>query len=78
MLNKYKANITTGSGKDLPALLGLLAMQGNDAAITLRKGKKTLVMPGPGECKMEWPRDAKPISNDQMATTIYMSFNNTM
>ena len=53
MLNEYKANIITGSGKDLPALLGLLAMQGNDAVITLRKGKKILVMPGPEGCKNE-------------------------
>ena len=59
MLSEYKANIITGSGEDLPALLGLLAMQENDAVIILRKGKEALVMPGPGGYKIEWSQGTK-------------------
>jgi hypothetical protein len=53
-MDEFKANIATGSGCDLPAILGSQSMQDKDAVILLRKGKEMIVFPGPGGYKIEW------------------------
>ena len=53
-LDEYRTNIATGSGSDLPAILGLASMQDKDTVIVLRKGKEFLAFPGPGGYKVEW------------------------
>ena len=53
-LDEYKTNIATGSGADLPAILGSASMQDKDSVIVLRKGKEFLAFPGPGGYKIEW------------------------
>ena len=54
MPDRFKANIATGSGQDLPAILGSISMQEKDAVILLRKGKDMIVFPGAGGYKIEW------------------------
>ena len=44
-LDEYKTNIATGSGADLPAILGSASMQDKDSVIVLRKGKEFLAFP---------------------------------
>ena len=58
-LDQYKANIATGSGEDLPAILGSASMQEKDAVIILRKGKEMIVFPGPGGYRIEWSPGTK-------------------
>ena len=53
-LDEYRTNIATGSGADLPAILGSASMQEKDSVIVLRKGKEFLAFPGPGGYKIEW------------------------
>ena len=53
-LDEYRTNIATGSGSDLPAILGSASLQETDAVIVLRKGKEFLAFPGPGGYKIEW------------------------
>ncbi len=53
-LESYKTNIATGSGQDLPAILGSISMQDKDAVLILRKGKEFMAFPGPGGYKIEW------------------------
>ena len=53
-LDEYRTNIATGSGSDLPAILGSASLQEKGAAIVLRKGKEFLAFPGPGGYKIEW------------------------
>jgi hypothetical protein len=55
----YKANVATGSGENLPAILGSQSMQDKDAVILLRKGKEMIVFPGPGGYKIEWSPGSK-------------------
>ena len=53
-IDEYRTNIATGSGADLPAILGLASLQEKDAVIVLRKGKEFLAFPGPGGYKIQW------------------------
>ena len=55
----FKANVVTGSGKDLPAILGLDSMQEKRALLILEKGEEKLVLPGPGPVKIHWPVGTK-------------------
>ena len=58
-METYKANIATGCGADLTAILGSTSMQEKDAVILLRKGKEMIVFPGPGGYKIEWSPGTK-------------------
>ena len=53
-LDEYRTKIATGSGSDLPAILGAASLQEKDSVIVLRKGKEFLAFPGPGGYKIEW------------------------
>jgi len=44
----FQANVATGSGSDLPAILGAASMQEKDGVLCLRKGKEFIAFPGPG------------------------------
>ena len=55
----FAANIATGSGSDLPAIFGSTSMRDKDSVILLRKGKETIVFPGPGGYKIEWSPGTK-------------------
>jgi len=50
----FLANIATGCGAHLPAVLGLTSMREKDAVLLLRAGKEVMVFPGPGGYKIEW------------------------
>ena len=58
-MDTHTADIATGSGADLPALLGSVSMQEKDAVIILRTGKEMNVFPGPGGYKIEWSPGTK-------------------
>ena len=55
----FKANVVTGSGKDLPAILGLDSMQEKRAILILEKGEEKLVLPGPDPVRIHWPAGTK-------------------
>ena len=55
----YTANIATGSGADLPAILGSDTMQAKDAVIIMRKGKEMMFFPGPGGYTISWSPGTK-------------------
>ena len=55
----FRANVATGSGASLPAILGSNSMCEKDSVIVLRKGKEMLVFPGPGGYKIEWSPGTK-------------------
>ena len=58
-LDSFTTNIATGSGSDLPAILGSQSMRDKDAVIILRKGKEMIVFPGPGGYRIEWSPGTK-------------------
>ena len=55
----FRTNIATGSGADLPAILGSISMQEKDAVIILRKGREMIAFPGAGGYKIEWSPGTK-------------------
>ena len=58
-LDVFKANIATGCGENLPAILGSISMAEKDAVILLRKGKEQIIFPGAGGYKIEWSPGTK-------------------
>ena len=44
-LEKYEANVATGSGADLPAIYGSASMQEHDCVLLLRKGREVVAFP---------------------------------
>ena len=58
-LESYRANIATGCGANLPAILGALSMQEKDSVLILRPGKELIAFPGPGGYKIEWSPGTK-------------------
>ena len=55
----YKSNIVGGSGKDLPAILGLDSMQEKRTIIILERGKERMIFPGPGAVQLKLPEGSK-------------------
>ena len=55
----YKANITKGVGKNLPAIFGLDSMQEKDSVLVLRKGRELIAFPRPGGYKIQWSPGTK-------------------
>ena len=58
-LHDFKANIATGSGAHLPAIMGSISMQEKDSVLILRKGKEILAFPGEGGYRIEWSPGTK-------------------
>ena len=44
-----KANVATGSGSDLPCIMGKDSATNKDSVILIRRGQEQLIFPGPGE-----------------------------
>eukprot|EP00959_Pyramimonas_sp_CCMP1952_P245460 5130302-Pyramimonas_sp.AAC.1 len=42
----FIANVATGSGKNLPAILGLASMEQKKVIFILEEGKQAMIMPG--------------------------------
>jgi hypothetical protein len=55
----FSANVATGSGADLPAILGTTSMRNLGAIIILTKGKEQLVIPGKGGFEITWSAGTK-------------------
>ena len=55
----FSANVATGSGADLPAILGTASMSKLGAIIILTKGKEQLVIPGKGGFEITWSEGTK-------------------
>ena len=55
----FKTNIASGSGANLPAILGSMSMQDKYAVIILRKGREQMVFPGPGGYTIQWSPGTK-------------------
>ena len=64
----YHANIATGCGKDLPAIIGLDSMKERDSVILLRDGKEMLVFPGPGGYSITWSPGTRLLPLQQSAS----------
>ena len=58
-LDVFKANIATGCGENIPAILGSISMVEKDAVILLRKGKEQIIFPGAGGYKIQWSPGSK-------------------
>ena len=65
-LEQYKGNVATGSGADLPAIIGKKSMSDKDSVIILRDGEEMIAFPGPGGYKIEWSPGTKVMSLDQL------------
>jgi hypothetical protein len=50
----FTANIATGSGENLPAILGTNSMKQMDSVLCLRDGKEFIAFPGPGGYSINW------------------------
>ena len=55
----FQANVATGSGADLPAILGAASMQEKDGVLCLREGKEFIAFPGPGGYAIQWSPGTK-------------------
>jgi len=55
----FQANVATGSGADLPAILGADSMQKKDGVLCLREGKEFIAFPGPGGYAIQWSPGTK-------------------
>jgi hypothetical protein len=51
---EFRAPSVGGSGKDLPALLGLKSMTRHAAVLEMAEGSEYLTFPGPGGYQVEW------------------------
>ena len=58
-LEHLKSNVATGSGADLPSIMGKVSATAKDSVVLLREGKEQLVFPGPGGYKIEWSPGTK-------------------
>ena len=58
-LQDFLANVATGSGEDLPGIMGLISMQEKDVVLILRKGKEIMALPGKGGYKIVWSPGTK-------------------
>ena len=58
-LHDFKANIATGSGAHLPAIMGSISMQEKDSVLILRKGREILAFPSEGGYRIEWSPGTK-------------------
>ena len=65
-LEHYKTNVATGSGSNLPAIMGKKSMSDKDAVILLRDGEEMIAFPGPGGYKIEWSPGTKLMSLNQL------------
>ena len=48
LLNEYRVPVVGDTGKDLPALLGLQSLAGQNCVLEMSPGQKFLTLPGPG------------------------------
>jgi len=50
--SSFVANVATGIGENLPAIMGNLSMTENDVVLVMREGKQTMIFPGAGGYKI--------------------------
>ena len=55
----FQANVATGCGKDLPAILGLKSMQDKNAVLILQHGNEFMAFPGKGGYQITWSAGTK-------------------
>ena len=65
-LETFHANVATGSGADLPAIIGKKSLSDKDGVILLREGKEQLIVPGPGGYKIQWSPGTRIMSLEQV------------
>ena len=53
-LSEFRASSVGGTGKDLPALLGLKSMSKQCGVLEMSEGSEYLTFPGPGGYQVEW------------------------
>jgi hypothetical protein len=53
-LHEFRVPVVGGTGKGLPALLGLQSMSRQNAALEMATGAEYLTLPGPGGYTMTW------------------------
>ena len=73
-LEHLKSNVATGSGADLPSIMGKISATAKDSVVLLREGKEQLVFPGPGGYKIEWSPGTK-IMDPKSAPSGHLVFN---
>ena len=73
-LEHLKSNVATGSGADLPSIMGKTSATAKDSVVLLREGKEQLVFPGPGGYKIEWSPGTK-IMDFKSAPSGHLVFN---
>ena len=73
-LEHLKTNVATGSGADLPSIMGKISATAKDSVVLLREGKEQLVFPGPGGYKITWSPGTK-IMDLKSAPSGHLVFN---
>ena len=53
-LHEFRVPVVGGTGKGLPALLGLQSMSRQNAVLEMATGAEYLTLPGPGGYTMPW------------------------
>ena len=59
MKDVFVANVATGIGADMPAILGANSMKQQDGVICLREGSPFIAFPGPGGYSIKWSQGTK-------------------
>ena len=58
-LHRFEAPTVSGSGAELPALLGLRSMRSQNAVLEMTPGREALVFPGKGGYTIDWAPGAR-------------------